>query len=1087
MRTSPNSARQNARRRDTFVGRISLPGILPSLVRSIEVHGSALEALPFIRTHASLWRMLIGESTHLRPPPFKRYRAFATPSLTSALELSALMLLPHSQVLQTFVTLTDETVDPLLGPPADPLNPARQQELGELEQQLGYSDWLACEWIGLLPPGSDQQVKLVESLMDHHRCVAIDYLAPLTFQLLTGSHVASHVSKFVCGFGLPAEVEAHARAYLDPVPDLDASTAGHALTIARNATPIDHWLVWSKLIIAASVREELPATLLQPGGASGALLRAVGGVIAANILESFGSGSQPGRVPPSRTLLELWLDAIADTDEPVNTTANPLNAALDQVMAAGHVSGPLAVLDRVALASGQGRSGMQLAALSRQLASFTDRRASHAAKWFAISTHPRVVPTLNGVPVATAFRLASVPAERRHLLSAALLAASGDNPGAVLGALGDANDDSPEESALRVDSLIALGDPQTTLAAVALLIARHPTIVPRLPFDELADLLPKGAAESLRSSLYATVLCEAAVRHGTVDLLAARNDFFEDVLENAAVDSPADAVAALMSSEVPPSLVEHFLEKVCVLNIMDSVPVGRSTAELFNARIAVLNALRALAPTRSADFDAEIREVAIANAVRRELSSINQQRVYVDVEGLSNRLVATLALDFERYQRYARLDPHRKNNDELYRFLKEQFPDWTLVDPSEFMRALTSEADRAFARMAVVSRSEFAVSNEFGLDGYLSGGIRHGNLESHLREPFATAGLLGTLGGVNGFELPPWANALRQLIPTEHDWSQAFQHLTLSFQGIVDEVLNDWVRIELSEPDSPAFFDFRLTHAHVRLLESRVRGCVTIEAAIGVFIDFYLEMVNSSLEKAQERIRTDLSERLHAILDSFAAQILGESRDSRLQALVDNVVTPTRGRLDTAIDTLAEWFRRAEYDRDVLVDPRLPLEISAKLITKAYPEVSFQWSTAIDAEGLRLSRRVMKHWVDIVHTLLSNVATHSGGSPKCAVQLKFTASPESVLLEVRNQLPSEVNLESLDARILEVTHRLSAPGSLTAVRREGQSGLVKVKKYATIDLRCPDAVVTVAREGGVFATTVYLPGPIVGFTEETCE
>jgi len=1048
--------------------------LLPQAAAAIATDGTGRATLSFFKRQPALWDVLAGRQHFRTPPSCVRWRVLRTESAATALELSALLLIRHAPLLKRFEEF--RTSQPTNGTSAE-------ASLQECEKSFGYSDWLACKWLRILPPGSKRQVALTQALVDLDNSPLTSITVSVVYSLTTGSHAGSDVSRLVREREYPAPFAAYLTACLDPTPDLRLDAIADALAWARSATPIDHWLAWLKLLQACLVHHELPSTVAQ-AGISLDLLRAVGSIETTNVLRELGHQcDSPSNTP---TTIEQWLPelGVAPNVEAGSTATNPVGAALQQVMLTGHVAGPIAVLDRAAVAFEDGRGAIQLAALAEQLSSFTERRAAKANHWFRLATHPDALAHSGSQSIGRPIRLASVPADQRASLNSAIEQSISGSAQDTLVLLRDCTHLSAEGQALLVDALLRAPIPEQILPAAAKLIAEHPKLVPRMPFDELEPLLSDYASDRIEEALSSLVVASAAIPHGYPQLTEKRNDLFEDVLDIADTRMPAEASAAFADAGIAPSIISYFFEHICVLNVMDTVPVGRSTAELCNARIGVLNELRTLDPTRKESYDASIKEMAVAIAVRRELASLDQQRVYVDIDGLSTRLTAVLASDFERYLRYTQLDRRKHSTATLFRILKEQFPDITLLDESELTRALTSEADRAFAKMVNTTRTEFALGNEFGLDGYLSGGIRHGNLEAHLREPFVKRDLLGTFRGEQGFRLPDSARALGQFAERPGDVELAYRSFASGFQSAIDEVLHEWVRVELNDLETRAIFDLTLTRGDVRLIEATVAACSTAEAAVKALLDYYLARVDTCLELAQVRIRTELAQRLHKVLDDFIVDLRSASPDLRLDPIIDNVLGPTRGSLDIAISKLAEWFIRAERSGDTTVEASLPMEVSGQLIKRMHPAISFGWRVKVEDNDIRLSRRVLKHWVDIFHTILTNAAENGVVRGRCDIEVQFELSIDGARIEVRNGISESTSDDRVDSIVIEAMNRLSERDALHAVRKEGHSGLVKVLKYAQVDLRCPSASVAVRRDGRAFVTTVVLPGPLAGLRLE---
>ena len=605
----------------------------------------------------------------------------------------------------------------------------------------------------------------------------------------------------------------------------------------------------------------------------------------------------------------------------------------------------------------------------------------------------------------------------------------------------------------------------------------------RLPYDELDVILPTEPAPDTQAAVMRAIVAEACVRHGASADHSKRNDSLDDMLTLNRTRLPSQCVAGLVGSDIPLDHVVYFLERLCTPPIMDTVPVGRSTEELLTERIRVLNALRELNPSKAPDYEPELRQVATTIAAKKEMAALDQQRVYVDVEGLRARLGVQLAEDFERYRRFSRLDPRTNDTNVLRRTLHEYFPDFEVWDLEELTRSLATEADGILAKMIASARDEFASGQDFGLDGYLSGGIRHGNLEAHLREPFVKLGLLGTFSQGGAFRAPDVAAQLGAFISDPASIERCFRAFAQTFQEIVDEVLSEWVRIETSHVEhSRAMFDLSVSRVELRVVESRLRSCTNVDGAIEQIVGYWLSRVDYCLEKARERIRGELTSRLHSAHETLAADLrraLATRTDSRMQDMfLDNVVAPVRGEVDASLSRLCEWFQRPGNMEDGTIDPSIPIEISTSLMHQMHPKTKITWEVNVNLEGWRVARSRVKPWVDITHTLFMNAIKYCGSDSECHISVELRRDGDEITrLVVSNLLAFPVNHADVDAAIERAVAKLAERSPIQA---EGGTGLPKIQKWARVDLRCPDARVIPERHENVFRVTVVLPSPIQG-------
>lgn len=1029
------------------------------LASSVRGVGHAAHALDFFARHPFHWPAQQNHDFPVRPSRIRPKPVEAFDDVRKALEFIALGLVPLASKLRQFEKQR-ESIE----------HDARSHFLVEVEASFGYSNWLAAQWLTGLPPGSGDQVEVVQAIKQDERSVLTTVFAHEVYALSSGSQVASGLARYITAKGYPTPVEAFLLASIDPLPALSDTQCRFALALSQRLPAIDRWMVLVRTLQSMAVRDGLPE--FKSHFAVPRLLDLVQSIEATNLSFAMGLEPTPPPFPPSPE--EEWLVKFLTGTE--STHGGPKPHPFITLAREDEVAGQMAILDRQATVLPGVRVGGLLASVARQLSTFTARRASSFHRWFELLAHPEVASTLRE-PIGMTIRLRQIEASERTNIEQAMRASAGgfhqralelvEQTGSVAG------------RSIALDSLLMLDRSESAVRHAAETIVNSSPANPRLPFDEIGSHIPDTMAVSIPQGVHRAIAADGCIRHGTTIQAAKRNDALEDVLELAVSEMPSKAVTAINDSGLATSTTAFFLSRICTPSVMDTVPVGNSTEEMLSERIAVLNVLRRLDSEQEADYEREIRDIATFIAARREIVSLNQLRVYVDAEGLQSVLAVSLSDDWERYRRFSRLNPVNPDTDTLKQFLLDSFPDLAILDVSDLTRTLTSEADRALYKIVRDVRDAFSTSHEFGLNGYLSGGIRHGNLEGLLRGPLVRMNLLGTFGADGLFNPPEAVSQLAQLGGSVDRLAGCFERFAIGFQQVVDEVLAEWVRIEFIEHDSLAIFDFGLSKRDLRLIGSRLEHVTTVERAADVCIKYWLKRVDACLTVARERIRGDLLERLNALLTELDQEAREVARGPWIGAFLDNFVAPVRGQLHTSVETLAEWFQRANQGEEGVLDPRLPIEVSAQTLAQMYPNITFNWSVEVQATSVRMTRRALKPWVDIIHTLMVNAAKHGGGST-CSIAIDFVYTLEASHLTIMNDLDDSIDVEAVDTAIAASARRLSDPRSLASVGSEGRSGLVKVLKYARIDLRCPEATVTLNRDGRRFVAGVSLPSAHIG-------
>jgi hypothetical protein len=1043
--------------------------------QTINQDGDARRVVRFLNSYSLLAGLLQRKAFPSKPSDIRRTPRVELASHIAAIEYTAVSLLPHVEKLTTFEVLRDKIV------PLDNDALFLGDELFAIEGKFGYSNWLAGQMVGNLPPHSPLQVKLVEGIRDDENLILTSLYIKERYALSCYSLAATDISNYINKKGYPEPLSAFLRVSIDPLPILSQEDIRLALSVASGLPAIDRWHLLLRCIQSLLVQEgSRPHKAMSSLPALIELFSSVPSVEGRNLLHEL--GHMEVGTPSSPALCDHLVDAISKGTSPaaLGKMARTLYSLVAGLSDETVWTGNAAVLDRHALAASGTRLGGVFAAVTMQARELTERRALPAMRWLDLLLHPDSKSFVPSGNLLRTLRLSQVPSEHRDRYTMAAEDGTGGNHDAVVKRYDGAIDVSDPEQALLIDAFLESGLDNAAVAAVTEALLAEAPLLKRLPFHEVGAAVPMEASDDIALAVKRGLVAEACTRHGVQSAQRKRNDSLDDVLLLAAKRFPSELLPVLRDAGLGYEAISRFLRSICTSAIMDTVPVGRTTEELLMERISVLNVLRTIDPSSEKEYELESREVALAIAAKKEMATVDQQRVYVDVDGLSGRMAVQIADDHERYRRLARLDPRVQEAAALHKFVKSHFPDLTVLDMKELSRALTSETDGILLKMVVAVRDEFAYGREFGLDGYLSGGIRHGNLEALLREPFVKLDLLGTFWSSGRFKPPAIASVAADLLPSERDnVIRAFKRFAVNFQAIVDEVTSDWVRIDYSGGESRSFFDLGLAGADIRVIETRVQDAGSSSDFVDEVISYLLGRIDLSLETARERVDGELRRRLHEVhceLESDLIQLLKPLGGP----LVDNLVAPARGSIDTAVDKLIDWFRRSESEDTGTVDPVVPIEVSASLMRNMYPNISFTWDLKKATSGARLGRRWIKPWVDIVHTLLMNAVKHGGVQDKCDIGITFTVSKEATILKVSNQLGESADPERVDADLNDAMQRLACDTPIPNTAIEGKSGFAKVHKWARVDLRCPTSHIAASMDDGCVDVCLHLPMPVGG-------
>jgi hypothetical protein len=829
------------------------------------------------------------------------------------------------------------------------------------------------------------------------------------------------------------------------IPRLGVDAVAGALALVAQCPSIDQWVMLLRCCQSLVVNGCEEAFANMPLLLT--LLKAVPCAEGARLLCRLREPAPEALPLPPPTSLELYLAGQPTDDDHHRVVLGPaISTAAGQSTEDALVA--LTSLRQIHLT--WNRSGALLSACCDALASLSAFRHGNALAWCELLSHP----ALQGSPLdltlkslyAGSFAVTDVPYVNdcvRHMHANAWDAAL-----TCISRLPE----SRETAALHLDLLIHAGRPVEALEIAALATIRYPTLVPRFPLSEISEIARNVQPETFNECLVLCVIFELCVRQLSAGFSRYRNESLEDALELSHSEKPSEWLSHITESDSPVvrELLPFVLQAVCVPSVIDTVPVCGSSRELLEERIQILQGLLESDCDDHSRLREEIVLLSSGLAVAQELQILDQHRIYVDVEGLTNQLAESLRPDFELYKRMTMI------SSEIDMQRRAQLLSGLDLDALRTLARI--RANSALKSMRERVKSEFLLNRDYGLDGYLSGSIRHGSLESLLREPLSTTGLLGTFRG-DTFHPPASYSTIVQSADeyVRHQCLQAYKQLAEVFQTYIDGLNRSWARVDVDGANPNAIFCF----GEVVLSPANLEKMMTVEEFIDSCLDGWWERVRQSLAEARSFVRTEISAKLHEIARDFHGKMVSLNNDL-VRTFTDNILGVVHERIVIAIEKLCEWLRLSELQEGTgHFEPEFAVQVAKTAIERLHRGLKFKWVETFRIPRIYLPRRCLKPWVDVWILLFSNVIRHSGQINRCLIEINF-AYTESLgfSLSVTNPVVDG----TASKHVCNAKSLIESGNYGDAVAKEGQTGLMKVLKTARVDLRAYSSSIIISEE-----------------------
>lgn len=492
-----------------------------------------------------------------------------------------------------------------------------------------------------------------------------------------------------------------------------------------------------------------------------------------------------------------------------------------------------------------------------------------------------------------------------------------------------------------------------------------------------------------------------------------------------------------------------FLRHVCIPDIMDSDCSYASLGDVLRERTEILQRLQLIDPANTPEYAGEISSIQRELAVKAASKLANECKIAVDIDSLVKILPEALNGLFERLRTFSEMPIEQPNSE------------WSRWGDLGLSMQL-DDGFQDFARAIEEVKSRFLFHDEYGLDSYLSVRIRHQTMRGALRSVFERHGLVTerSLGVYqrNCF----FADASNELSDSEElDIQTWLSEFSTEVDQIIEIISSLWMRIRGTVDGSLGKFDFTLDTAELRSFYDDMLPALQNMDFID-FIDAIFNLFLDRLERALDSIRELFEGEVFRLFEPSINEL--ERRIGLLSHPISplrNALIQLRTDLQNEILAISEWFKFATAPQFADFEIGTLLSASIENINKCFPSSAFNCEAVVETQVMLPARCFAPLW-DALFLVFENAVRHA--PENCSkLQLVVTQRDGLFIFKSSNPISGLQTASNLSARIDLWLHQDSG-----SVRAEGGSGLLKLRKLVTKDLKCQHGFVHPKVEGDVF-------------------
>lgn len=583
----------------------------------------------------------------------------------------------------------------------------------------------------------------------------------------------------------------------------------------------------------------------------------------------------------------------------------------------------------------------------------------------------------------------------------------------------------------------------------------NPVMIYRLPLKELLDKIKASNADrECAKDIGLCILADAYCQQFSAIYETTRDNAFEDFLDHAGIRRPSE-ISEIKDQFANDELL-YFLKHICTESVLDNSTEFVSTEDLQGEKIAILRLLIELDSKDQEQYSEQIKEITKELVVRRLASQVPQSGIHVEVAGIKRVVEKSLRESYTRYVDLCANSDDALADDLLVRLgevLGAEHTRFAIVIPRNERLSLLQE-------IVVEVRDHFVSSNEFGLDGYLSTGMRHGTLSGQIRAPFEMLSLITQRDDATGIYRHPryWLDWYPNLTITQQNkLSEAVQNFSAGIDALIEKARVQWIQIRTEKRDGEGLFDFRISRRMLLDFQNQLRVLKSYEEFVDAIFAKLWELTDRCLDVVRSRISTDLKNEiteLVGVMENSVRSVLGANQNPELLVKI----TTARTEAQYAVDKIANWFTRLPPPDLEPYTLDLAISIAFEMMKNLFPNTKLQANLEGGME-MRFRGETLKGIVQVLFILLENVRKHCGlESNPIPVAIRVQTEYDFIKIAVSNRVADAPNIEDRRNMLNKAWLRERSDQRFASVAMEKGSGLQKIERILKVDLKCEPAL-----------------------------
>jgi hypothetical protein len=517
-----------------------------------------------------------------------------------------------------------------------------------------------------------------------------------------------------------------------------------------------------------------------------------------------------------------------------------------------------------------------------------------------------------------------------------------------------------------------------------------------------------------------------------------KTDIFEDFIAAAANHQPS----RLFECDKASNRELYFLRHICTTSQLDSIVHFTSNDEVVIERVSIIDFLinyHKLQKNRSEVITLlQERESALESLFAENLrAKLETGKLYVDVQAIEARNKHI----YEAYYKKAKsleggilldADDETKASNDIYH-----------INENNSVIASSRKMDLIVDLFYQCVR-DFASSEEFGLDKYLSAEIRHNVFFGQIRSCFEKSSLVTEHSDEGYASNSYWLHKYNYI---SDKFMASVDRRLMRFSEDLDRLVDDFnhrLRV-VTHNESNAIFDFSCYYARAYELSRIIDNANNFSSFFQEMIDFMWSIAELYAKSCQQIIDESFKPSVYVLIEELERDLTSLRGKTAIVSLMDEVRL-VKSSFSNEIENVINWFRFVgKSDREGYEPTEVVIEATISSFMAVYGHKSQDLEVNLGKSNNILSYRESRALFICLFTTLENSLTYRSSNSKFKLEHHIDEKNDDIITVTNETNAFSTNIQA-DNFIAEVKEVWNSDNSELNVL-EGGTGLYKMHDY----------------------------------------